>query len=97
MVIFLSCRAHQSAFCALCGTFLCTVADYYDHRARKSSRDTSGDIKNGPHMRAVLVMVLKLDLHCCVVRTEALERCTVKRLLVVWVSDADEQLGALLH
>ena len=48
-------------------------------------------------MRAVLVMVLKLDLHCCVVWTEALERCTVKRLLVVWVSDADEQFGALLH
>lgn len=48
-------------------------------------------------MRAVLVMVLMLDLYCCVVRTEALEGCAVQGFLVVWVGDADEEFCALLH
>ena len=30
-------------------------------------------------------------------RTEAFEGSAVERLLVVWVGDADEKLGALLH
>ena len=98
VVILFDHRARFSATGAFFHGIVCTVVSEFDHRAPKSSYSRKQTKKRlslrGPFC---LVMVFDLDFHAVVVRTEALECCTVESLLMVRVSDADEQFCALLH